>query len=179
MSGPTQEEIDEAIGYIGVGLGDNEAAYAEEHRCAEIMVAAYKALKAARIHTEAQESEGFALVAPTAEELAFEDALNFAEGKKGPKGEDDDTDYFAILARGIRRLRALLAQSPTPSGEEIALKISAYLHRLPNNQAGNEVGMMEVGYDEHGQLKYGPFWLSQAQTNDICRAALGQSEATP
>ena len=61
---PTQEEIDEAIGYIGVGLGDNEAAYAEEHRCAEIMVAAYKALNS-RIHAEAllnyivvKESEG-------------------------------------------------------------------------------------------------------------------------
>lgn len=43
---PTQEEISTAIGYIACGMGDHEAAYIEEHRCAELMVAAYRAEKA-------------------------------------------------------------------------------------------------------------------------------------
>lgn len=34
-------------------------------------------------------------------------ALEFAEGKRGPMGEDDDTDYCGILAAEVRRLRAL------------------------------------------------------------------------
>jgi hypothetical protein len=64
-------------------------------------------------------------------------------------------------------------ESPDSSTSETApergeaLAISAYLHRLPRNERGHEIGIMEVGYDAQGQLSYGPFWLSQPETDKI------------
>jgi hypothetical protein len=56
--------------------------------------------------------------------------MNRPKGKCGPQGEDDTTDYLGILAREIRRLRALtgygIAQpAPAKDVRELAGRISA------------------------------------------------------
>jgi hypothetical protein len=58
---------------------------------------------------------------PTRDELELEVALDFAEGRRGPNGEDDMTNYYEILARGIRALRSEVG------------KLRAHLFTRPGN----------------------------------------------
>lgn len=70
----------------------------------------------------------------------------------------------------LDRIAALASARHAPAqeqGEALVRIISAELHRLPNNNKGHEIGMMEVGYDSNGQLNYGPLWLSVDETDAI------------
>lgn len=42
MKSPTKEQIDEALFYVSLGMGDNQGAHEEEHRCAELLAVAYR-----------------------------------------------------------------------------------------------------------------------------------------
>ena len=71
------------------------------------------------------------------------------------------------------RLRALLAhESPKDESaeaglREVLLAFSAHLHDLDTLPNGHDIGMMEVGYDMQGQVYYGPFWMSNQETDKI------------
>lgn len=115
--------------------------------------------------------------APEADQLAEENKALREENARWrraaiallPLGDRDDvrdewSDAFDALRAALASARHAPAQE---EGEALVRRISAELHRLPNNNKGHEIGMMEVGYDSNGQLNYGPLWLSIDETDAI------------
>ena len=84
-------------------------------------------------------------------------------------GENENYDY-------MHRLKKII---DTIDDEELLLEFSAYLHRLPDLPNGHQIGMVEVGFGQDGEPNYGPFWMSQTETNEIARRFLASRKDAP
>jgi len=84
-----------------------------------------------------------------------------------------------IYGQGPSVLRDEIQAAIDRAVEQSLLEFSHHLHILPRNAAQHEIGMMEVGYDDKGQLAYGPMWLSVAETDAIVREFLPDRAPRP
>lgn len=123
-----------------------------------------------RIHAEAHESEE-TVSSDAREEVRFLlNKLIQLYRARAPKSTElsEMPDAYEIIERYVQsRLASARALSAEAGLREVLLAFSAHLHDLDTLPNGHDIGMMEVGYDMQGQVYYGPFWMSNQETDKI------------